>query len=275
MVSRKSVRIILFFLFALNYCYSVNTVFKIGCSFDYPKTLFLKQNDTLTILDADTLSKRCWYEITPIQLDYNKENKNVRYSHVKYEIKKHSSERNLILINKNPGTRYFAKFADCDSVVLMKYILDNKPIHLIYKDIFQIVVRKDDSYLGYLTELINVPFILPPIHLRNFGHQTDLRVGTDCAELAIYGMRRMGKKIPYVGPNGIRNYLDLIDIDKLFEGCIIHFGSQVSVLYQDNGIKGSLDENDLFIQSYENTACIISYRNCGFYNFPFKPYKWK
>lgn len=275
MVRRKTGRITILFLFTLNCCFSGNLILINGDAVDFKKTIFLKQRDTLTLMDTDWQENKNWYEIIPIQLVYSKENNCEYYDHVKYEIKRYSSERNLIIINENLGTRYFAKLSENDSLVLQRYVFDNRPIHLIYKDIFQVVVRKEDSYLGYLTELINIPFILPPTNIRNFGHQTDLRIGSDCAELAIYGKRRVGNNIPYVGPNGIRKFLELIDKNKLFEGCIIHFGYQVSVLFQDNGIKGQLDENDVLIQSYENKVCLITYRKCGFYNFPYKPYRWK
>ena len=71
------------------------------------------------------------------------------------------------------------------------------------------------------------------------GHQTDLRVCVDCAELAIYGKRRQGFNIPYCGPRGINNYLEEISPDSIFNGCIVHFGDQVDVIYSDEGVKGN------------------------------------
>ena len=51
--------------------------------------------------------------------------------------------------------------------------------------VFQLIKRDSDDYVGYLEELLTVPFVMPP-RLLHSGHQTDLRLGVDCAELAIY-----------------------------------------------------------------------------------------
>jgi hypothetical protein len=240
------------------------------------KTIFVKQYDTLCLKDVDIIRGKKWFEIIPEQLNYDISNPKKPYSNlIKYKIVKFNSEKTLILKNESVGTRYFGLFAEDDSVVKNGVVSECRPIALCYNNIFQIVVRKDDSYLGYLTELINTPFILPPLFVNGFGHQTDLRIGSDCAELAIYGRRREGYNVPYIGPAGITKYLDEIKTDSLFEGCIVHFGFQVSVLFKDNGIKGKLDKTDILIQSYENKACIIEYEQCDYYNFPYKPYKWK
>ncbi len=136
-------------------------------------------------------------------------------------------------------------------------------------------VRRDDSYLGYLTEMIGVPFVLPPRRFPDGGHQTDLGLGVDCAELAIYGRRRQGHKVPYVGPQGIYYYLRPIRPDSLFEGCVVHFGGQVSVLYRDLGRAGQLDAEDLLIQSYETWVRIVSWRESGWYRREWEGFMWR
>jgi hypothetical protein len=239
------------------------------------KTIFVKQNDTVYLKNTDTLPAKSWYEIIPEQLNYDMSNANQPYSKaIMYKIHILSPGKTLVIDNDNEGTRYYGLFEDDDSIVKAGVILDSRPIAYCFENIFQIVIRKNDTYLGYLTELLNTPFILPPLYIEGYGHQTDLRIGSDCAELAIYGKRRQGYKVPYVGPAGIAEYLTEIKADSLFEGCVLHFGFQVSVLFYDYGVKGKLDADDIIIQSYENKACLIEYKNCGYYNALYKPYKW-
>lgn len=164
--------------------------------------------------------------------------------------------------------------------------------------LLQVIYRSDDSYFGYLTELFNTPFILSPRRIDGY-HQTNERIGSDCAAFAIYGKRRQGYDVFYGGPRGIYNYLEPVidsviyldmhskdgiykDVNKnpistintLKAGDIIHFKEQVSVFYKDEGILGLLDENDLLIQSYDKTPYITTIKDNGFYKKPFKIFRW-
>ena len=162
------------------------------------------------------------------------------------------------------------------------------------------MVRPDDTYLGYLSELLNTPFIIAPMFSNNGLHQTDLRIGSDCAALAIYGKRRQGVGIPYAGPRGILKYLSPLTptelqpvnynstevyVDQqghtvkigdqgLQPGDIIHFGEQVAVFYQDNGIKGILDKDDYLFESYGNSPHITTLAQSGFYHKAIRVFRW-
>jgi hypothetical protein len=133
----------------------------------------------------------------------------------------------------------------------------------------ELVVRRDDSYVGLLTELLGAPFVLWPAELPCLGHQTDLRLGADCAALLIYGRRRMGEKIPYVAPAGLFRFADLVSEDLLIEpsgqqgsesaapvqvGDILHFGFQTAVLSQDVPPRGRLTRDDLIIHTFHGVA---------------------
>lgn len=62
------------------------------------------------------------------------------------------------------------------------------------RKIHTVAYRRDDSYLGYLYELYNTPYIYGSKRIKG-GHQSDLLVGSDCADLMVYGKRRQrGKK---------------------------------------------------------------------------------
>lgn len=180
------------------------------------------------------------------------------------------------------------------------YFESKHPIHKEFMDVIQIVVRENDSYIGYIQELTRTPFVYVPKNVEGY-HQTDERVGSDCAEFAIYGMRRLGFNIPYVGPRGIYDYCNPIGngyvyvdkfseeglykdenlnhieigLDGLQEGDVLHFGEQVSVFYRDLGVEGVLDHNDLLIQSYIRGIEIIPIKESEFVDYPLKLIRFK
>jgi hypothetical protein len=73
-------------------------------------------------------------------------------------------------------------------------------------DIARVTVRRDDSYLGYLTELFNTPYIWGSAGEPDAIHQTERRIGSDCADFVTYGVRRLGHPIPYSSTFGLRKY---------------------------------------------------------------------
>jgi hypothetical protein len=64
------------------------------------------------------------------------------------------------------------------------------------RDVMRVTFRKDDSYLGYLTELLNTPYIFGSAG-PDGDNQTDNLIGSDCADFAVYGRRRMGQKTAF------------------------------------------------------------------------------
>ena len=120
----------------------------------------------------------------------------------------------------------------------------------IESGVTQIVYRSGDSYLGYLSEHMRSPFIMYPKNTMP-GHQTDLIIGSDCAEFAIYGFRRLGYDIPYCGPQNIHKYLTPLTEDEfIMPGDILHFGVQVAVYFESRAIPGKIDDKDILLQSY-------------------------
>lgn len=207
-----------------------------------------------------------WVQWLPeLKAYYNSNNKlaPVHY-HVKALKRNHQT---LSFPSLAAGTYLFGKSTGKDS-----FLLESQALHLLDSNIIQVVVRQNDSYLGYLTEMLQTPFILPPKRIR-FGFQTDLHIGTDCAELAIYGRRRMGYPVPYLGPRGIWDYLERAD--SAFAGAVLHFGFQVSVLFEDRGTIGEIDEEDLLIQAYEHSVHIIPIGETDLWGKAFKLMQWK
>ena len=56
--------------------------------------------------------------------------------------------------------------------------------------------RRDDTFLGYLTELYNTPYIWASAGV-GADHQAEHLIGSDCADFMCYGLRRTGRKIEY------------------------------------------------------------------------------
>jgi hypothetical protein len=131
------------------------------------------------------------------------------------------------------------------------------------KGVYRVTFRTGDGYLGYLSELFNTPYI--------FGSgkdQVDNLVGADCADLAVYGRRRMGLKTQYTNTYNIDQQAPerakAITLDEhgialdssgkriaAKAGDVLHFpGSRhVGVLWEDRDPVGVLDANDLMIHT--------------------------
>lgn len=199
----------------------------------------------------------------------------------------------------SPGVFYLT--ADPPSELLADTVAAVEPLHLQYPDcVIQVVSRPSDDYTGYLFEMINAPFLMTPRLTVGGNHQADCRLGCDCAGLAVYGARRMGLDIPYAGPLGIVRYLTSVvpgeflpdsSIDTvvyisgygdsvpvgaggLVPGDIVHFGTQVSVFLEDKGVIGTLDPEDMLIQSWFDGPHVCAIRDCGFYHLPLRVFRW-
>jgi hypothetical protein len=137
--------------------------------------------------------------------------------------------------------------------------------------VHRITVRRDDSYLGHLTELFGTPYIFGSSGV-GANHQTDLLIGSDCADLTVYGMRRLGAKVPYVSTWTIDQHAKEIAVAQesiggtahdrakrpiaigargIREGDLLLFPRtrHVGVLYEDRAPKGVLDDGDLLLHT--------------------------
>jgi hypothetical protein len=117
------------------------------------------------------------------------------------------------------------------------------------KDVHRVTFRLDDSYLGYVTELAGTPYIFGSAG-PDGRNQTDLLIGSDCADLAVYGQRRLGKKAEYVSTYSIDKQAPEVK-GPVRRGDVLHFPSSrhVAVLWEDRPPLGVLDENDLMLHT--------------------------
>lgn len=137
--------------------------------------------------------------------------------------------------------------------------------------VMRVTFRTDDSYLGYLTELINTPYIFGSAG-PDGDNQTDNLVGSDCADFAVYGRRRMGLKVAFtssydfdrVAPlRATATALDAAGVARGADGQplafpaaarpgdVLHFPNSrhVGVLYEDRPPLGVLDDGDLMFHT--------------------------
>lgn len=100
-------------------------------------------------------------------------------------------------------------------------------------------VRRDDTAVGYMTELINVPYVYgssSPGHAIA-DHQTERAVGADCADLIVYGWRRAGRKVSYTYSQGLKKYTrrmatvlgDQSEVYRNDAGQPLRFGKDVAI----------------------------------------------
>ncbi|MCD4707577.1 MAG: hypothetical protein K8S62_07540 [Candidatus Sabulitectum sp.] len=204
----------------------------------------------------------------------------------------------ILLIPGENGVPMLGTFYLATGMETLDTLYQVNPLHT--NDVIQISLRPDDTYIGYLYELINTPFIMAPRRTPDGSQQSDNRLGTDCAGLAVYGKRRQGFDYLYLGPRGITDYLVPLgdgsykpDTDTeaaifrndqdcsvsvgeegLCPGDILHFGAQVSIFLEDRGISGVLDSQDMVIQSWFNGPHVCTIEENGFFGLPVKFYRW-
>jgi hypothetical protein len=132
------------------------------------------------------------------------------------------------------------------------------------REVPKVAFRRDDTYLGYLTELFNTPYIFGSSS-QGKRHQTDELTGSDCADLTVYGARRMGLKVEYTNTYGMEKVAPLVAVmgsaaaplplgegpKQVHLGDVLYFpGSRhVAALYEDREPLGVLDENDVMIHT--------------------------
>jgi hypothetical protein len=147
----------------------------------------------------------------------------------------------------------------------------------------ELVLRRDDSYVGYLTELIGTPFVLWPT-----ASEVDERRGADCVALVIYGQRRLGHRVRYVSPGGLKKLTtrvaggrfprdpsqELRSHPAVRVGDIVHFGFQTAVVVEDRPPLGRLTPADVVIHSYHGLAEEVPLGDVPYAHFPFEVRRW-
>ena len=132
--------------------------------------------------------------------------------------------------------------------------------------VLRVSIRRDDSYLGFLTEMYNQPYIWASAGATDATHQSERLEGSDCADFIVYGARRMGAKIPYTYTGGLPRVTRLLaagtrGADGVYHdahgqpiaftrpGDLLLFPRHVGALALDRGTIGVLDDQDLVMHT--------------------------
>ena len=132
--------------------------------------------------------------------------------------------------------------------------------------VMRVSIRRDDTYLGYLTEMYGQPYIWGSAGLSDKTHESERLEGSDCADFVVYGARRMGAAIPYTWTGALPTVSKLLasgtrGADGIYRdakgnplpftriGDLVLFPRHVGVLAEDRGTKGVLDDQDLMMHT--------------------------
>jgi hypothetical protein len=137
-----------------------------------------------------------------------------------------------------------------------------------------------EGYIGKLTEIFNLPYVYGSALLKAGGRTSaDAAQGADCSHFIIYGKRRQGANVPYVNPQGLLPYLDLIDEFQGFQngvacglhgpivvtpellkrGLLLHFGKHVAAVYGNRGPSTLLTRETQVVHQLEGPPEITTF----------------
>jgi len=138
-------------------------------------------------------------------------------------------------------------------------------------DVMRVSIRRDDTYLGYLTEMYGQPYVWASAGVTDATHQSERLEGSDCADFVVYGARRAGKNIAYTWTGGLPEVTKLLSATGMRDdrgvyrdnkgdalpftkvGDLVLFPRHVGVLVEDRGVIGTLDDQDIIMHSLFDT----------------------
>jgi len=156
----------------------------------------------------------------------------------------------------------------------------------------RVSIRRDDSFLGYLTEMFGQPYVWASAGLSDATHQSERLEGSDCADLMVYGARRMGHKVAYTWTGGLPGVTRLVAAgtrgdDGIYRdragkpvpftqaGDLILFPRHVGALAQDNGTIGVLDDQDVMVHTLFDSPKEQAIADSGYADTPVELRRWK
>jgi len=156
----------------------------------------------------------------------------------------------------------------------------------------RVTMRRDDSYLGFLTEMYGQPYVWASAGLTDASHQSERLEGSDCADLMVYGARRMGKRVAYTWTGGLPGVTKLLTAgtrgdDGIYrdkagvalpypgDGDLVLFTRHVGALAGDHGTKGVLDDADLVLHTLFDSPKEQAIKDTGYAHTPVELRRWK
>jgi len=158
--------------------------------------------------------------------------------------------------------------------------------------VYRVSIRRDDSYLGYLTEMYGQPYIWASAGISDTSHQSEHLEGSDCADFIIYGSRRMGKQLAYTWTGGLPQYTSLLAAGTRAEdgvyrdrkgaplpftkvGDLVLFPRHVGALAVDRGTLGVLDDQDLMMHTLFDSPKEQAIADSGYADTPIELRRFK
>lgn len=158
--------------------------------------------------------------------------------------------------------------------------------------VMRVSIRRDDSYLGYLTEMFGQPYIWGSAGASDKTHESERLEGSDCADFVVYGARRMGAPIPYSWTGALPGVTRLLAsgeraADGIYRdakgaplpftriGDLVLFPRHVGVLAEDRGTKGVLDDQDLMMHTLFDSPKAQAIADSGYADRPVEVRRFK
>lgn len=158
--------------------------------------------------------------------------------------------------------------------------------------VHRISIRRDDSFLGYLTEMYGQPYIWASAGGSDRTHQSERLEGSDCADLMVYGARRLGLDVPYGYTGSLPRVARTLargelDDDGVYRdaaaqpvpftrpGDLILFPRHVGALFEDRGVPGVVDVDDVMIHTLFDSPKEQPIRDSGYAENPIQILRWK
>lgn len=158
-------------------------------------------------------------------------------------------------------------------------------------DVTRVSIRRDDTYLGYLTEMMGQPYIWASSGPSDATHQSERLEGADCADFVVYGERRLGKKVAYTWTGGLPDVTKLLAAgakgdDGVYRdktggklpfgkpGDLVLFPRHVGVLVEDRGELGVLDDKDIMMHALFDTPKEQAIADSGYADKPVELRRW-
>ena len=158
-------------------------------------------------------------------------------------------------------------------------------------DVLRVSLRRDDSYLGYLTEMYGQPYIWASSGSTDATHQSERLEGSDCADFVVYGWRRLGHRTAYTWTGGLPEVTKLVakgsrGDDGVYRdakgnplpfpkvGDLVLFPRHVGVLAEDRGAIGVLDDQDVMMHTLFDSPKEQAIADSGYADRPVELRRW-
>jgi hypothetical protein len=147
--------------------------------------------------------------------------------------------------------------------------------------VMRVSIRRDDTLLGYMTEMFGQPYVWASAGLTDATHQSERLEGSDCADLMVYAARRTGKRFAYTWTGGLAGVTKLLGAgtrgdDGVYrdergaplpytkDGDLVLFPRHVGALAGDRGTKGVLDDSDVMMHTLFDSPKIQAIADSGY-----------